>query len=185
MTIHFFFWNFFSLHYLRTLEAGYSKEWGFLSYDLKKKIVEYYKENHEKINNDNHFHRKFNQRYMNYTKDVYTSFFWQQAPQSLVVWVSRRNTAFHTSMATFTGIVLGVLGSAVLAWYSQMHFSNGTYILIASVLIFLFMLYANARNARNEGWQEIDVWLSQIFNPAAKMAVEQISNKTTHSQEGE
>jgi len=154
----------------------YSVEWGFLSYDIKNLLSQKY--NKTLSENEGDQHAKFDKQWLDYEPDVFLSFFWQQAPEPLVSWVSRRHTAFFAGMTNYLSIICGILLSYGIIFYfdlgwSYIHIGVGLCSLYA-----LFAMYSNAQHARKEARQLIDLWLAAKQNRKFGMLCNELLNNS-------
>lgn len=144
--------------------GGYSLEWNKLSYNLKRKIIEHY-ENISSNSNQEQQHQRFDKRWKGYSADVFSSYFWQQSPKSLVEWVVRRHTVYFTSMSAIIGIISSLLLSGIVTWGFGLGWTVANTVFILFLAGLMIMIWFNAQCARIEGRQMIDLWLSGALNP--------------------
>jgi hypothetical protein len=162
-SIHIFMWNIVRGRFHQG-RGGYSAEWQRLEYDLKAHIIKEFSLA-LRSSADQDRHRKIQKRWESYSSDVFLSYFWQQAPQGIVDWTSRRHTAFFTGMSTVIAIGLGLSISAIVISAFRMGWTNANWYITAISAIVAFMLYMNAQYARKEAFEIMDLWLSGKLNP--------------------
>ncbi len=173
-SIHTFFWN-FGTNIFKLGEGGFSKEWKKLTFDIKSHLLEEYQMRNTLIDtvdtND-----KIIDKLQTYTQDVLVSYFWQQAPSPIVAWAMRRHTAFFTGMSTITGIILGITISGIVVIIGGMGFS--IFHIFNFLLPFLiYILWMNAKHARLEALQIIDLWFGGILDPKLKSILEKVQQR--------
>jgi hypothetical protein len=166
-------------------DGGYSTEWHkHLSKDLKEEILERFREicGHQELTELN---AKIEKRFPEYSRDVFLSHFWQQAPEALVAWTSRRNTAFFASWSSVVGILLALLSTAAIISFLEMSWTVGnTALLIVTILLMGAMGFI-AEFARREAWQMIDLWMCRAFSPELDKVMEEIEDRLPNENDEE
>ena len=153
--------------------GGYAAEWRKLSYDLKRETVER-SEALGAVQDKRQRSSAAEQGWKQYGPDVFLSYFWQQAPQPLIQWVSRRHTVFFVNRANILAIGIALLLSTVLIQGLGLVWTLGTCcVFVASCILVVFFEY-NARSARTEAWQMIDLWMHAAFDSRVGKAIEDI-----------
>jgi quercetin dioxygenase-like cupin family protein len=153
--------------------GGYAAEWKKkLSYDFAEKIVEYKAGSKHEAQEQGTQASK--ERWKEYGPDVFLSYFWQQAPPTLVQWVSRRHTALFVANSGIVAIASALLLSTIPVTAWGMGVTAATYVVVAMSLVLAFILYYNGRPARTEAWQMIDLWMHQAFDPQMGKALDDI-----------
>ncbi|HAK88077.1 MAG TPA: hypothetical protein DHV16_03000 [Nitrospiraceae bacterium] len=137
-------WNFF---------RGESYQWHTLKYDLKQKIIQM----HQNSDADKSQEKL---QLSDYYDDVVFNYFWQQAPEPVVEWTVRRDTAFLIGLSAALGIAVSVILSAVLTLYFGMIWTGWNWVvtIIFSILMVIFLF--NAWRAGREEWQMMSLWSS-------------------------
>lgn len=154
----------------------YSMESDFLSYDIKNLL----RKNYSKTSSEDKEgqHAKFDKQWLAYEPDVFVGFFWNQAPESLVSWVSRRQTVFFAGMTNFLSIICGIVLSYGIIFYSDLGWS---YIHTGVALCSFYALsaiYSNAQYARKEARQLVDLWFAAKQNRKFEMACNEVFNNS-------
>lgn len=155
---------------------GYANEWTKLSYDLKSEVVQRFAATSDS-NSQRRKHGLFEERWKDFSPDVFLSYFWQQAPRRLVDWVSRRHTAYFMGRSATLAISSGIgasiaailrFGMGWTAWHICIYpFWTG---------MIIFMSY-NYRAARVEALQMIDLWLADAFDPKIRGSLTDIMSR--------
>ena len=161
-------------------KGGYSREWENLSYHLERRVI---KEYHDILKRRKQ--RKdalFDRRVEGYGADAFFSYFWQQAPEGLVQWVSRRHTALFTGWGAIVAASLGFLLSGVIALGWGLGWTVGNSVMMALVVVFAVIIWYNAWYAQVEARQSIDLWLAGAFNPGMQRALRNISGLFSQAQ---
>lgn len=99
-----------------------------------------------------------------YPADVLLSYFWQQAPEKIVIWVSRRHTVYWSFCCTVSAFIVGVFifGSAIVV-------TSATVLVIPFVLLttvaaaLSVCLLLHAHTARVEAYLMIELWALHKF----------------------
>jgi hypothetical protein len=107
----------------------------------------------------------------NTSSDVFLSFLWQQGPQHVVDWVTRRYTAFHTGFASSLGIWLGCALSASTVVKYDLGGRYLTWTIFAVWVLVGVVLMINAQYARRDARQMVDLWLAGEVDPNLRYAL--------------
>lgn len=160
----------------------YSKEWEKLSVDVQERVTgELAKIGQNTTNVD-----KLRSRWCQYSPDVFLSYFWQQAPEGLVKWVSRRHTVYWSGMTTIFAAVLALLIFGTLTFYCNW---NVVWRTTGAILVFTIILwgsiYWHARNARKEARQMVDIWITSGFDEDVGLTLSNILQELKRAHLGE
>jgi hypothetical protein len=149
-------------------KGGYSADrLGRTSYNLKDIIIEQYK-NASKTAGER-LHEKFEKQWETYSPDVFWSFiWWQYAPCYIVDWATRRYTMFFTNLSAATGVLFGLVFSALIIMVGQMGFTSTHLLILFVSLVWIYVLWQNAQHPRQEAWQMADVWVAGFTNPGLR-----------------
>jgi hypothetical protein len=155
-----FFWNIWGY----PGDGGYSTQWRKkLSIHPREEIMNDFgkifdRENQTALNS------AIEQRFPEYTRDVFLSYFWHQAPKPLTQWTSRRHTAFFTGMTDILGIGVALSLTCAFIVLSGWHWTIANWILLLTAVAIMATMWCVSQYARKEAWQMIDLWLCRGFS---------------------
>ena len=107
-------------------------------------------------------------RLKEYSCDVILSYYWQQAPESLIKWVSRRHDVYWTNIAINYALGFGV-GIFLVLWLTMLEIKITEFNLYRTIGTICIMLivgrfnYLHARFARIEACNLIELWAFHKF----------------------
>lgn len=175
-----FFWNLTGGR--KPESSGYAAEWGNLTYDFRHEVERRYNmvASASSAVDDKGRPRK---RWNEYGGDVFLSFFWQQAPSSLVGWVSRRHSAFFGGISAVCALGIGVVASiGIIAAYGMGLRAYTVMVFVLSAAL-AFALFHNALGAKREAWQFIDLWQRSLFDADLKKALDDVASGSRPGKE--
>jgi len=141
----------------------YAMEWRNLTYNLKDKTIEEYEKQRALQHSDKD--AGLDERWKGYSDDVFLSYFWQQGPQALVEWVSRRHTRFWVGASSAVGMALALLLSIVLTGTLHLGTTVVWWLAVIILAVVLVIFWLTSASARTEAWQMTDIWLRAAFDP--------------------
>lgn len=148
----------------------YANAWRKLTYDLKRKTIDDYERARDPQDKD----AGLDERWKDYSADVFLSYFWQREPKQVAEWVSRRYTAFFVYLSSALGIFLGLVLSGFLTY--RLGLGCTLCLKIAFVIAFLMMAFLGFTSLapRTEARQMVDLWQRAAFDPDMKTVLDTI-----------
>ena len=147
----------------------YAMEWGKITCDLKGRIIE----NYERPRDPQHSDKDagLDERWKGYSADVFLSYFWQQGPEKIVQWVSRRYTRFFITASSVCGMALALGLSIFLMWRFSLGMTVWWCCAVVISIAVMVSLRSSGAVARNEARQMVDIWLRAAFDEPMKTAL--------------
>jgi hypothetical protein len=154
--LHAFWWN--RLRGRFRPEGGFSREWEGLLVDPRS-VVQANFEQAARTSDDPQAAGAGVDELPPFTRDVYLSYFWQQAPSPLVTWAARRYTVFFGSSTSALGIALGVILGAIGIPVLGLGWTFPDTLIVLTAACSIVILLVNGHFARREGTYMIELWL--------------------------
>jgi quercetin dioxygenase-like cupin family protein len=153
--------------------GGYAAEWRKLTWDPKTETLKRY-EAGATMDGQAQPIKRPEGHWEKYSPDVFLSYFWQQAPKSLVSWVSRRHTVFFMGRSVIVGMGLAMFLSVLFVLGFNMGWTLETIIVLVMTAILMAFIEYNVRGARTEAWEMVDLWIAKTFDRRMRKAVEDV-----------
>jgi len=156
----------------------YDMEWSKLTYydKLKDEITKHYKSQHDPQHSDKDA-KADERRWKHYSDDIVLSYFWQQGPERIVEWVSRRYTAFFIYRSSAVGILLALIASGIVVCAKGLGASVVLWASVCLWVVLMAFLWFMSDAPRREARQMVDLWLHAAFDDRMRKAVNSIQDR--------
>jgi hypothetical protein len=151
--------------------SGYSGMWNKLSYDMKDALLARSPSSSDLDAVSASEELRWVIRVQGYLPDVVLSYFWQQGPEELVLWVSRRFTTYFIYMSAITAVAVGLGASLLVIFMSPLEWTHSNCAVLAVSTLLGGAFWFNSRPARKEALQMLELWQCATLVPDARWAL--------------